>query len=133
MLVVRTSEGRAHPLGQLVGVEQPIGFYHFAFAVNPLGLHGVEPGTFGGQIAAYDPHPFERALLDLVIVFFDPITCFFAHVPGSVVPDQKPHLLTPRIELIGAPGEKPDGYAAYRMGLPQMNGRLPLTPPLSPP
>src|SRR5215217_7244450 len=124
MLVVWALKGRAHPLGQLVGVEQPIGFYHFALAVNPLGLHGVEPGTFGGQIAAYDPHPFERALLDLVVVFFDPITGFFAHVPGSVVPDQKPHLLATRIELSGAPAEELGAYPAYRTPLHKAYPRL---------
>src|SRR5215208_751388 len=106
MLVVWTLEGRADTLSQLVSAEQPIGFYHFALAVNPLGLHGVEPGAFGGQIAVYDPHPFERPLLDLVVVFFDPTTGFFAYVPGSVLPDQKPHLLAPPIELTGRPSTK---------------------------
>ncbi len=49
MLVVWTPKGRADPIGQLVSAEQPIGFYYFALTVNPLGLHGVEPGAFGGQ------------------------------------------------------------------------------------
>src|SRR5919112_6271383 len=124
MLVVWTLEGRAHPLGQLVGVEQPIGFYHFALAVNPLGLHGVQPGAFGGQIAAYDPHPVEGAFLDLVVVFFDPTTGFLAYVPGSVVPDQNPHLLAPPIELSGAPGEELGGYRAHRTPLHKAYPRL---------
>ena len=83
-----------------------------------------EPGAFGGQIAACDPHPFQSALLDLVVVFFDPPTGFFAYVPGSVVPDQKPHLLAPRLELTGAPGEEPGGYLAYRTPLHKAYPRL---------
>src|SRR5215210_3126861 len=124
MLVVWTLKGRADALGQLAGAEQPIGFYHFTLAVNPLGLHGVEPGAFGGQIAAYDPYPFERALLDLPVVFFDPTTGFFAYVPGSVVPDQNPHLLAPRIEPSGAPREEPGAYPAYRTPLHKAYPRL---------
>src|ERR687897_1248195 len=124
MLVVWTLKGRADTLGQLVGAEQPLGFHHFALTVNPLGLHGVEPGAFGGQIAAYDPHPVEGAFLDLVVVFFDPTTSFFAYVPGSVIPDQKPHLLALPIELTGAPGEKPGGYPAYRTPLHKAYPRL---------
>jgi hypothetical protein len=46
---VRTSEGRADSICQLVGVEQSVGFDHLAFAVDPLGLDRVEPRTLLGQ------------------------------------------------------------------------------------
>src|SRR5215208_143755 len=96
MLVVRTPKGRADALGYLVSAEQPVGFHHFALTMNPLGLYsGVRPRAFGGQKAAYDPHPLHLALFDLPVVSLDPRTGFFAHVPGSVVPDRNPHLLTP--------------------------------------
>src|SRR5687767_15154193 len=124
MLVVRTTKGRAHPLGNLVSAQQPLGFHHFALAMYPLGLHGVEPGTFGGQITAYDPHPFEHALLDLVVVFFDPGSDFFAYVPGSIVPDQNLHLLAPLVELSGAPAEELGGYPAHRRPLHKAYPRL---------
>src|SRR5688500_17590386 len=121
---VWTLKGCAVPLGQLVSAEQPIGFYHRTFAMNPLGLHGVQPRALGRQIAAYDPHSFERALLDLMVVFFDPTTGLFAHVPGSVIPDQNPHLLAPPIELLGAPGKELGGYSAYGSTAHQAHPRL---------
>ena len=49
MLVVRTLDCRADPLGQLVGTEQTRGLYHLALAVNPFGFDRVEPRALLGQ------------------------------------------------------------------------------------
>ena len=47
MFVVRTIEGCAHALGQLVGAKQAVGFHYPAFAMNPLGLYRIRAtGSF---------------------------------------------------------------------------------------
>src|SRR5215208_779247 len=125
MLVVRTPEDRADALSNLVSAEQPVGFYYFALAMNPLGLYSVQPRAFGGQQAAYDPHPFYvLAFLDLPVVFLDPGADLVAYVPGSVVPDQNPHLVAPLIELLRAPGKKLGGYPAYGTAIYEPEPRL---------
>src|SRR5215217_6584122 len=49
VLFVSTTEGRANPVGKLVSPEQPLGLDYLAFAVDPLGLYGVEPRTLVGN------------------------------------------------------------------------------------
>ncbi len=49
MLVMRTTEDPANPLGKLVGARQTVGLYHFALAVDPLGLYRVQPRALLGQ------------------------------------------------------------------------------------
>src|SRR5215216_376844 len=113
MLVVWTPEGRADPIGQLVGAKQIVGLYHLALAVDPLGLYSVEPRALLGQQTGDDPHPFFLALLERAIVRADPTPDLTAYVPGSVVPDQHQHFLAKRFELLGAPLQKARGYPAY--------------------
>jgi hypothetical protein len=49
VLVVRTSKGRAHPLGQLVGAERAaVGFQDPSLLMDPLRLYRVEPRTLLG-------------------------------------------------------------------------------------
>ena len=67
MFVVWTVEGHAYSLGQLVGTEQTIGFYHPPFAVNPFGLYGVQPRALLGQKAADDAYSMS-AVFDLLVV-----------------------------------------------------------------
>src|SRR5215211_3362563 len=62
MLVVRTVEGRTHPLDQFVGTEQAIGFHHPTLAMHPPGLYRVQPRALLGQLAPYDPHAFSALL-----------------------------------------------------------------------
>ena len=62
MLVVRTSEGRADSLGQLVGTEQTVDLNYLALAVNPFGLYCVEPRALLGQQTTDDPHPLPSRL-----------------------------------------------------------------------
>ena len=56
MFVVRTVEGLTYSLGQFVGSEQTIGFYHPPFAANPFGLYRVEPRAPFGHKAADDAY-----------------------------------------------------------------------------
>jgi hypothetical protein len=48
MLVVRTPKDCADPIGQLVGPQQAVGLDHLALAVDPSGLHRIEPRTLLG-------------------------------------------------------------------------------------
>src|SRR3712207_8775647 len=88
MLVMRTIEDPAYPIGELVSSKQSVGFDYFALAVNPLGLYGVQPRTLLWQKATHDPHTF-TTLLDPAVVFFEASSDLFGDVPARVVPDQK--------------------------------------------
>src|SRR5215204_2225355 len=106
---MRTSEDPANPVGQLVGREQPVGLYDLALAMNPLGLHRVEPGALFGQQTAYDPHA-RAALFDLPVVRRDTPSNLLAYVPACVVPDQHPNPLANRFELLRAPRKEAGSY-----------------------
>src|SRR5918999_375053 len=123
MIVVRTLKGGTDSFGQLVGPEQPVSLYDSSFAMNPLGLHRIAPGALFGQQAAYDPHPFSTPF-DRPVVRVDPLLHFMAYVPACVVPDQCPHLLANRFELLGAPIKKPGGYGAHRTAIDKTQPRL---------
>src|SRR5918994_4359618 len=112
MLVVRTIEDRAYSCGQLISREQPVGLYDLALAMDPLGLHRVEPRTLLGQKAAYDPHS-RAAVFDLTVVRGNPPSYLFGDVPGSVVPDQHPYPLACRLELLSAPRKEAGSYPAH--------------------
>src|SRR5215203_282817 len=124
MLVVRTLKGGTDSFSQLVGSEQPLSLYDSSFAMNPLGLHRIEPWALFGQQGAYDPHPFSTPF-DRPVVRVDPLSHFMAYyVPACVVPDQCPHLLANRFELLGAPIKKAGGYGAHRTAIDKTQPRL---------
>src|SRR5918993_1448445 len=109
---MRTVEDRADPICQLVSREQPLGLYDLALAMDPLGLHRVEPRALLGQKAAYDPHS-TAAVFDCSVVRGNPPSDLFGDVPGSVVPDQYPYPLACRLELLAAPRKEAGGYPAH--------------------
>ena len=49
MFVMRTTESPAHPIRELIGTEQPVGFDDLSLAVYPLRLYGVQPRALLGQ------------------------------------------------------------------------------------
>src|SRR5215212_1036843 len=55
VLMMWATEGRAHPLDQLVSTQQSLRFDDAPLAVRPLGLYGIQPRALLGQVAAYDP------------------------------------------------------------------------------
>src|SRR5829696_7685594 len=112
VLVMRTVEDRADPICQLVSRQQPLGLYDLALAMDPLGLHRVEPRALFGQKAAYDPHS-AAAVFDREVVRGDPPSELFGDVPGSVVPDQNPYTLARRLKLLAAPRKEAGGYGAH--------------------
>src|SRR5438270_1673894 len=109
MLVMRTAEDLANPLGELISAEQTKGLYHFALAMNPFGLYRVKPWAPLGQKAAYNPNSF-AAVFDLAIMFSEPASDLLGDVPACVVPDQKQDLLATSFELFAAPRKKPSRY-----------------------
>src|SRR3954469_6091801 len=113
MLVVRTTEDPADPVGQLVCSEQPLGLRNLAFGVHPLRLYGVQPRALGGQKARYYAYS-TAAFFDTAVVGSDPVAHPMAFVPAGVVPDQEQGLLAPRLEPSATPFEKPRGYGAHR-------------------
>ena len=71
MLIMRTIEEPANPIGELLSSQQSGGFDYFALAVNPLGLYGVQPRTVLGKKVTDDPHS-TAALLDPAVVGTEP-------------------------------------------------------------
>src|SRR5215211_752284 len=112
MLVMRTVEDPADPICQLVSRKQPGWLYDLALAMDPLGLHGVEPRALDGQKAAYNPHS-TAAAFDYSVVRSDPLSDLFGDVPGGVVPDQHPNPLVRRSKLSAAPRKEAGGYGAH--------------------
>src|SRR5215212_8421081 len=109
---MRTVENPADPVCQLVGREQPLGLYHLALAVDPLGLHRVEPRALDGQEADDDPYSL-ATVLDSSVVRGNPPSYLFGDVPGGVVPDQHLNLLARRPKLLAAPRQKAGAYPAH--------------------
>src|SRR5918992_1783095 len=110
MLVMRTTENLANPVGKLASAQQTLRLDHFALAVDPFGLHGVQPRALLGQQTANDSHSFP-ALFDLAVVFSCPSSHRAAYVPGSVVPNENPHLLASLSQFLAAPRKEPGRYA----------------------
>src|SRR5688500_6865651 len=115
MRLMWTAVGVADPMREFGGGEQAIGFDDAAFAVNPGGLDGVEPGALGWEEAGDDADA-ASLLLDLPVVVPDPVADLMAGVPGGVVPDQEQGLLPGGVEFAAAPvqvvdGDRTDGAA----------------------
>src|SRR5829696_4596214 len=109
MIVVRTTEHPAHPLGKLVRPQQTIRLDHFALGVDPLGLYGIQPRALLRKKATHDPHALP-ALLDAAVVFPEPPSDLFGDVPTGVVPYEEEDLLSRRFEFLRTPREKPRRY-----------------------
>src|SRR5215210_647235 len=124
MLVVRTSKHRTDSLGPLISTEQTVGFDHFSLAMNPLGLHRIEPRALLGQQATDDPHPFLLALFQSSVAPTDPAANLAAYVPACVVPDQHQNLLAQSLKLLAAPLQKERGYSAHRAAVHKAQPRL---------
>src|SRR5918995_996308 len=112
MLVMRTIERPADPLGELVGPQKPVELHDPPFPVYPLGLDGVQPRTLLRKKATHDPHP-TAAVFDLPVVFSEPSPDLLGDVPARVVPDEHQHFLARRLELFGAPRKEPHRYTAH--------------------
>ena len=92
----------AHTVRHLPGAEQARGFDNGTLGMDPLGLDRVEPGTLDRQRAGQDAHAL-ALLLDLPMGRPDPGAYGLTHVPGRIVPDQRPHGNAQRLPLGAAP------------------------------
>lgn len=84
MLVMWTTEDPADSVGELISSKQSLGLCNLAFAVDPLGLYGIEPRALGGQRARYYPNPLPAGF-DFSVVRCDPVSDLSAFVPACVV------------------------------------------------
>src|SRR5918996_648717 len=123
MLVMRATEDSANPLGELVSAEQAVGLDHFALAVNPLGLYGVQPRALLWQQAARDPDTF-ATLFHLSVMLPEPAPDLSGDVPAGVVPDEEQNLLAKSFEPLGAPSEKLRRYGAHGPPVHESQPRL---------
>jgi hypothetical protein len=94
--------GIGHAVGEPMDGERAIGFEDAAFALDPGGLDGVEPGALDRQIAGDDADAV-AVPLDPSVVIPGPGAPMLADVPGRVVPDEGQRLLAGRLELAAAP------------------------------
>src|SRR5215213_11564784 len=75
-----------------------------AFAMNPVWLNAIEPGTLAGQVEGDDAH--SLALLpNLTIVCVEPGPHWLADVPGGIVPDQDQSRFALLFQFFAAPGQ----------------------------
>ncbi len=98
-------------LGQLIRRQPAGGFSHSAFAVKPVRFNRVEPWTLGRQATTYDAHSLS-CLLDLGIVFTQPLTHLATDMPGGVIPDQQQGLLPSSFQTSATPGQELCGQTA---------------------
>src|SRR5260221_11674539 len=87
-------------------------FDDMTFAVNPLWLDRIQPGTFGGQKEGQDVNALAR-LLDLRVLFSDPGAYHVRAMPGGVLPNQQPVAFALLVEALTAPVEKCDGDPTF--------------------
>jgi hypothetical protein len=113
MFVMRTTKDPTYPICKLVSSKHTLGLEHFALAVYPFGLYGVQPRTLGGQQAGNYPYS-TAVFFDMAVVGGDPASHRSAFMPACVVPDQEQSLLASPLELVATPPHKLCGYGAQR-------------------
>src|SRR5215207_893758 len=123
MLVMRTTEHPAYPLGKLVCSKQSVGFDDLALSVDPLGLYSVQPRTLLGKKATDDPHS-AAAPLDLAVVPSEPPPHLPGDVPAGVVPDEDHDLLADLFKFLQAPLKKLRRYGTDRPSVHESQPRL---------
>src|SRR6266540_3619927 len=101
----------ADAVGQLVGCQQSLRLDYGPFAMHPLRLDRVQPGTLRGQQTQHNPHA-SLALFDLAIVGAYPAAHRLANVPRRVVPNQQQCGLARGGEPLAAPEQEVDRHAA---------------------
>src|SRR5258706_15421281 len=104
------------PVGDILSAEQPVRGDDGALAMHPLGFDWVEPGTLDGQSAGQNTHALPL-LLDGAVVRPNPGPHPLAHMPGSVVPDQRPHARARVLQPGAAPGQELLGDGAHRAAI----------------
>src|SRR5947209_8415646 len=86
--------------------EQTSWFNNGPFAMHPMRLNAVEPGTFGRQPARNDAHSCMALTLGCqhaAIVLLEPTAHFLTHMPGGVIPDEDQYALALALHLLAEP------------------------------
>ena len=97
MRFISTSIIGTNALGEGACRKQAIVFDDLTLAMNPRWLNRVQPGAFGGQEKGQDAHALAR-LLDLLVVFADPVLDHLGAVPARVVERLNSQFLLPSLE-----------------------------------
>src|SRR5947209_6763686 len=100
--------------------EQTSRFNDGPFAMHPMRLNAVEPGTLGRQPAGNDAH--SRMALSLgrqhaTIVLLEPPAHFLTDMPGGIVPDENQHALALALHLLAEPLQKGRRHMADRSAI----------------
>jgi hypothetical protein len=94
-----------HTRFQLGSAQQAIRFRDCSFAMDPLRLNRVQPGTFHRQPAGDNPHA-SLAHFHPLIVGADPRADGLARVPRGVIPDEQQGSEALLRQAGAAPGQK---------------------------
>src|SRR2546421_5103413 len=89
-----------------VSGEQASRFNDGPFAMHPMRLNAVEPGTLGRQPAGNDAHSRIARTLGrqhATIVLLEPTAHFLTYMPGGIVPDENQHALALALHLLAEP------------------------------
>src|SRR5262249_2375648 len=105
--LVRTAEVSIHSLSQFRGRQQPGGFDHRSFPMDPMRFQGVEPRAFEGQGTTHNPDALAFTF-DLLVVFSDPLPDGLAAVPRGIIPHQQQSGLAQSGHLGADPGQEGD-------------------------
>jgi hypothetical protein len=111
--LVRTAEVSRHSLSQFRGCQQPGGFDHRAFPMDPMRFQRIEPGTFDGQGTPHNPDAL-AGTLDLLVVCPDPLPDGLATVPRRIIPHQQQSGLVQGGQLRTNPGQEGDCDRTHR-------------------
>src|SRR5437660_1095814 len=95
--------------------EQTSWFNNGPFAMHPMRLNAVEPGTLGRQPARNDAHsPMALPLgcQHVAIVLLEPTAHFLTDMPRGIIPDEDQHALALTLHLLTKPLQKGRRYMA---------------------
>lgn len=110
-----TTKGVTDPLPEFLSSQEPSRFDNGAFPMDPLRLNAVEPRTLDRQPAWNDAHAMFAGASFLqhgLIMLMEPRFDVFAHMPGSVIPNQHEYMLVLRLEPLTQPLQKIGGHLA---------------------
>src|SRR6266536_4198510 len=97
--------------------EQTSRFNNGPFAMHPMRLNAVEPGTFHRQPARNDAYSRMARTLGCqyaASVLLEPTAHFLTHMPRSVIPDEDQHALALTLHLLAEPLQKSRRHMADR-------------------
>jgi hypothetical protein len=113
----RTAKVITDTMFHFLSGEQRGRFYDGPFAMHPVRLNAIEPGTLGRQPAGNDAHSRMALPLgcqDTLIVQPEPAAHFLTDMPGGVIPDEHQHALALRLQLLAEPLQKGRRHMADR-------------------